>query len=186
MEQFLSYIKRFVNVSKDLEQELISKAITKKVSKGETLLDSGGVCSDIFFIVEGTLRTYFFQNGKDITYWVYPKNYVFTSWQSYIQRKPSLEYIEATEPSEVIMIGKNHWEDLYEDYPELERFMRLLLEEQMSMLDTFYRGYYFMTAKEKYELLLEKYPDVTLRANLGHIASMLGISQETLSRIRSK
>ena len=68
----------------------------------------------------------------------------------------------------------------------MQEFGRLMVEEQLTFLDYFYRGFMFMSAKEKYNLLLSIFPDVTQRVNLGHIAAVLGISLETLSRIRKK
>ncbi len=61
-----------------------------------------------------------------------------------------------------------------------------LIEEQLVYIDTYSKGYMFLSAKEKYDKLLSFFPDIDQRANLGYIASMLGISQETLSRIRGE
>lgn len=159
-------------------------ALVEDVPKGHLLLKEGKTCERLYFIVKGTLRTYHFQDGKDITYWIYPDNTIITSWHSYILRKPSSEYIETTEDATLVSLSYNQWQDLYLKHPKIERFGRLILEEQMALLDDFFKGYYFLTAKEKYNLLIASFPTITQRANLGHIASMLGISQETLSRIR--
>jgi len=70
--------------------------------------------------------------------------------------------------------------------PAFERFGRILMEEQLAFIDYYFKGVLFMTAKEKYSLLLSYFPDITQRVNLGHIASFLGITQETLSRLRSR
>jgi len=77
------------------------------------------------------------------------------------------------------------YKKLIETYPKFERFSRLLAEEQLAFIDLYSKGYMFMSAKEKYQLLLSNIPDIELRVKLGYIASFLGISQETLSRIRS-
>ena len=160
--------------------------MTQEVAKGEVLLEEGKTCKRLYFLSKGTIRTYFYLKGRDITYWIYPDNAIVTSWNSYLLRKPSSEYIEATENCVVHSITYDQWQELFQKYPELERFGRLIMEETVALLDDFYKGYYFMSAKEKFELLTSVFPDVTQRANLGHIASMLGISQETLSRIRGK
>lgn len=186
MNHFIDYIKRYVNLTKEIENEIKNLILIEETPKGHLLLKEGKVCERLYFISKGTLRTYHYQDGKDITYWIYPENSVITSWHSYILRKPASEYIETTEDSVLISLSYNQWQELYLKYPKLERFGRLILEEQMSLLDDFFKGYYFLTAKEKYELLINAFPSITQRANLGHIASMLGISQETLSRIRGK
>ncbi|MDY8137981.1 Crp/Fnr family transcriptional regulator [Aquimarina sp. 2201CG5-10] len=186
MDEFIAYIKQYITLSKEAEKELRALGLIEEPKKGQILLEEGKTCKRLYFISKGTLRTYFYQNGKDVTYWIYPDNYIITSWSSYLFRKPSSEYIEIIEDSIIVSITYDQWQELYQNYSELERFGRLVIEEQIALLDDFYKGYYFMTAKEKYDLLLEAFPDITLRANLGYIASMLGISQETLSRIRGK
>ncbi|MEW7290251.1 Crp/Fnr family transcriptional regulator [Aquimarina sp. 2304DJ70-9] len=186
MNPFITYIKQYINLPSETEEEIVNLILTEKLDKGKVLLEEGKTCNRLYFIVEGTARTYFYQNGKDITYWIYPENMLVTSWHSYMLRKPSSEYLEVTEESILMSITYDQWQELYAKYPRLDRFGRLVIEEQMALLDDFYKGYYFLSAKEKYELLIAAFPTITQRANLGHIASMLGISQETLSRIRGK
>ncbi len=184
MYDFLTYIKQYISLSEVAEREIKKSVFIEELPKGHVLLREGKTCERLYFIAKGTVRTYHYQDGKDITYWIYPENTVLTSWHSYILRKPASEYIETTEDAVLISLSYNQWQELYLKYPKLERFGRLILEEQMALLDDFFKGYYFLSAKEKYELLTTAFPTITQRANLGHIASMLGISQETLSRIR--
>ena len=186
MTAFINYIKQYITLSEGAEKAITDLLLVEKLDKGTILLNEGRVCERFYYIESGTLRTYHYQNGKDITYWIYPENSVITSWHSYILRKPSSEYIETTEDSVLMSLSYNQWQELYSKFHELEQFGRLLLEEQMALLDEFFKGYYFLTAKEKYNLITAAFPTITQRANLGHIASMLGISQETLSRIRGK
>ena len=86
--------------------------------------------------------------------------------------------------SELAYITKAGLMQLYDQYHKIERFGRMLAEEQLAAIDDYSRGFALLSAKEKYESLLSFFPDVTQRVNLGYIASMLGITQETLSRIR--
>ena len=184
MDEFINYIKQYINLSTKAIDEILGLALIEDVAKGHLILKEGKTCERLYFLLKGTVRTYFYQKGKDVTYWIYPDNIMITSWHSYILRKPSSEYMEATEGSTLISLTYDQWQELYLKYPELERFGRLIIEEQFALLDDFYKGYYFMTAKEKYDLLISVFPSITQRANLGHIASMLGVSQETLSRVR--
>ncbi len=186
MDEFIAYLKQYINLSDEAEKDILNLALFESIPKGHLLLKEGKTCERLYFIVKGTIRTYHYQKGKDITYWIYPENSMITSWHSYILRKPASEYIETTEDSTLISLTYNQWQEVYLKYPKLERFGRIILEEQMALIDDFFKGYYFLTAKEKYKLLTTAFPTITQRANLGHIASMLGISQETLSRIRGK
>lgn len=186
MERFIDYIKKYVELTADAEKDICSLIIVEKVSKGHQIVKEGKVCSRLYFLAEGTARTFFYQKGKDITHWIYPNETVVTSWHSYYLRKPSVEYIELTEESVLVSLSYDDWQVLFDKYPELNRYGRLIMEQELAVIDDFYKGYYFLTAKEKYELLITSFPKITQIANLGHIASMLGISQETLSRIRGK
>ena len=186
MQKFIDHIKQYINLSEKAENDIKKLALRESIEKGYEILAEGKTCKRIYFIEEGTIRTFFFLKGKDITHWVYPNNSMVTSWYSYIMGSPSSEYLEATEDSVIISLSYDDWQFLFNKHPELERFMRNIMETQIATLDDFYKGYYFLSAKEKYELLINNYPSIVQRANLGHIASMLGISQETLSRIRGK
>jgi CRP-like cAMP-binding protein len=186
MDTFINFIKQYTELSAEAELDIRNSAEVESLEKGSQIVQQGKVCKKVFFLVEGTARTFFYQKGKDITHWIYPKEMLFTSWSSYFFKKPASEYIELTELSKLISLSSENWQVLYGKHPELERFGRVIAEQELAIIDDFYKGYYFLTAKEKYELLISVFPNVTQIANLGHIASMLGISQETLSRIRGK
>ena len=186
MEAFIEYIKQYVHLSEGAEQAILQLALLEEVPKGHIILKEGKTCKRMYFLTSGTVRVYFYQKGKDVTHWIYPDQMLFTSWASFLLRKPAAEYLETIEDASFVSLSYDDWQELYLNFPELERFGRLVVEEQMALIDDFYKGYYFLTAKEKYNLLIEAFPSIIQRANLGYIASMLGISQETLSRIRGK
>jgi CRP-like cAMP-binding protein len=166
---------------------LLEKVVkVEELPKGHLLLKEGQVCHRLYYLEKGTARTFYYHNGKDITSWIYPEDITFSSWYSFLGRKPSFETIEILEPATVYSITLDELENLYQKSPQIERIGRKMLEQNLSFVDIFYKGYLFMSAKERYNLLLYIFPDITQRVNLGHIASLLGISQETLSRIRAK
>lgn len=184
MSAFIDYISSYTSLSTALVQDLQDLIEIDVYTKGHMLLNEGRVCHRLYFLETGTARTFYYRDGKDITSWIYPEKIPFTSWSSFLSGSPSFEYIEVLEEASVVSITSAQLESLYEKHPSFERFGRRLVEEQLHFLDQFYKGYLFMTAREKYDLLHAIFPDVTLRVNLGHIASFLGVSQETLSRIR--
>lgn len=186
MDEFIAFIKRYIELSAEAESALRDTAVELQIEKGIQLIEEGNIARKLYFLKEGTARNYCYFKGKDITNWIYSKNNVFTSWASFLSQVPATEYTEIIQDAHCVVMRFSQWEDCYQKFPELERFGRLLLSEQIALIDQFYRGYYFLSAKEKYELLLSYYPDVLQHANLGYIASLLGISQETLSRVRGK
>ena len=182
--ELINFIQQYISLSAEAEQTISSLFRDEIVQKGEVLNTAEKTCKRLYFIKKGAVRTYFYQKGKDVTHWIYPANTMVTSWYSYLAQTPAKDYIETTITSHIVSLTYAQWQELYTSFPELERFGRLLVEEQMAAIDDFYKGYYFLSAKEKYELLINAIPNITQIANLGHIASMLGISQETLSRVR--
>ena len=185
-KSFIDYINSRVQITKELEEAILSVCQIDDWKKNHYLLKEGQVAHRLFFITEGSARTFYFHDGKDITSWIYREGMLITSWSSFYSRSPAFENIELLEESRINSISYDDLQKLYETYPKMQKFGRIMVEQQMTFLDYFYRGFYFMTAKEKYDLLLSTFPDVTQRVNLGHVASLLGITQETLSRIRKR
>ena len=185
MKSLIAHISKQVPVSIELEKAIKSTFKEKRIQKQELLLKEHNYVRKLYFISNGILRTYYVHNGKEISSWFYVENQFLTSWSGFYKQETSYEYIEALEDCLVLSIEYYSYIKLIENYPKFERFSRLLAEEQLAFIDSYSKGYLFMTAKDKYQLLLSHIPNIELRVKLGHIASFLGISQETLSRIRS-
>lgn len=184
MFPFVEYIKTYVDLPKGIEDEIINLLRFDTFKKGDLVLKSNRVCNRLYFLEEGTLRSFFYRGTKEITYWIYSEKQMVTSWNSFMKQVPATDSFEVVEDCKLSSLTNEQWYTLLDKYTVLDNFYRKLLEEQMAAIDEFYKGYFFMTAKEKYDLLISAFPNVTQIASLKHIASMLGISQETLSRIR--
>ena len=128
MNEFINYIKQYINLSKEAEKDICNLVLVEETQKGHVLLREGKTCERLYYLVKGTLRTYHYQDGKDITYWIYPENSIISSWHSYILRKPASEYIETTEDSTLVSLSYDQWQELYLKHPKLERFGRLILD----------------------------------------------------------
>lgn len=186
LSAFFDYVQIHTSLTDEMKYKIAMQCDIKQHEKGDILLKEGSVCRHLFFIEKGVLRTFSYQDGKDITPWVYFDNQLFTCWGSYLMQSPSLDYIAVEEAATVLIISHESMEKLYDDIPQLERFGRKVSEAQLAFVESFSREYMFSPAKQRYEMLLEYFPDITQRVNLGHVASFLGISQETLSRIRKR
>ncbi|MCP4438612.1 MAG: Crp/Fnr family transcriptional regulator [Aureispira sp.] len=186
MERLLENISSKVPLSKDLEETIIAKFKLEEFPKNQLLLKEQQYCRRLYFLEEGTVRTFYYEKEKDISSWFYNEGHFFASWYSFYSQQPSFEYIESLEESKIYSIDYFEYQKLLETIPAFERFGRLLAEEQTAFIDLYSKCYMFLSAKERYNLLLHNFPDIELRVKLGYIASFLGISQETLSRIRSR
>ena len=156
------------------------------LSKNECLLTEGQVCRHLYFLEEGALRGFYNLDGKEITHWFgFEKDFV-TSFHSFITHEPAVETIQLLEGSTLWRISKETLTELFNHYHEIERLVRIAYEKYYIRLEERFVNAQFKTATERYEDLLLHTPYILERVPLGHIASYLGISQETLSRIRSK
>lgn len=161
-----------------------SKIELLKIKKGSQLLRNGETCNYFYFVNKGILRSYYFQEDKEVTNWFALENDFATSIYSFISRNQSYENIEALEDTTLEMLSNNSLQEIYTKFPETERTGRLIIENYYISLEERIVSIQFKTAKERYDKLLAKHPGIILRAPMGAIASYLGITQETLSRIR--
>ena len=183
MQELIDYIKEFVKLDPEAILELKTLAKIEKYSKNEYILNLGQRCNKIWFIKSGMVRKYQLFDGKEITSWIHVEKNIFTSLKSYAQNIPSDEYLQACEKTEVISITKINSEKLSR-FPQFLVFRNALMEREFVNIDTQTKKMNQKDAKGKYEYLKEIAPEIISRAKLGHIASIIGITQETLSRIR--
>lgn len=186
MEELITLLMQSVAVTKEAATIIAEHFDEEIIPKKTILLKEHQYCRKLYFIKKGIVRTFYYFQGNDVSSWFYSEGYFFTSWYSFYSQKPSLENIQALEETHTLSISYESYQKLINEYPAMERFGRLLAEEQLSFIDEYSKGYMFLTAKDRYKALIEYFPDIELRVKVSDIASVLGISRETLSRIRSE
>jgi CRP-like cAMP-binding protein len=184
---FVEYINSFVPLPEKVAVELLSKSRKEYLPKHYLLHKEGEVCEKVYFVEEGLVRWFYYsEGGKDITDSFGGENSFITAFDSFFQRKPSRYFIELLEDSTVYWMTYDDLEELLEKFPEVERVGRLILLQILEQALEKNAALQFHNAPERYEFITKKHPDLLQRVSLGHIASYLGITQETLSRIRAK
>ena len=182
----LNYLASLIPVSEYLREALNEVIISTGIKKGEMLIRRGERCSDIYFIERGLLRGFYPTEEKEITNWLAREGEFATSFYPFITQSASFETIEALEDCELSKLSHSVLQQLYTGFPETERLGRILTENYYVKLEGRLLGLQFTTAKERYDNLVKNNPQLVQRVPLGYIASYLGITQETLSRIRAK
>ncbi|MCF8358454.1 MAG: Crp/Fnr family transcriptional regulator [Prolixibacteraceae bacterium] len=183
MQQLINYIEKFVKLDQQAIDALEKLAGIETYKKNQHILEQGWRCSKIWFLKKGMVRKYHYSDGKEVTTWIHTENDTFTSLESYAKNTPSEECLQACEYTEVISITKANSAKLAR-FPQIMMFTNALMEQQFVNIDKHTKALNQRDAKGKYEYLGKIAPEIIKRAKLGHIASILGISQETLSRIR--
>ena len=186
MEHLLSHIKNYYTLSDEAQQALFDCFTKVTAFKNELLITEGSICRKLYFLEQGALRGFYNVDGKEITHWFGFENDFVTSFHSFITGKPAVENIQLIENSTLWSISKSALTALFNQYHEVERLVRIVYERYYIRLEERYVNAQFKTAKELYENLLKQSPHILERVPLGYVASYLGISQETLSRIRGR
>jgi CRP-like cAMP-binding protein len=160
-----------------IESEIPSKTI---------LLREGEISTRFYFIKKGCLRMWFNKEGKDITLQFFFEGQGVASIDSLLSNQPSMFTIESIEPSILLSLTKENFDLLYQFYPEIkDGFQEILLQRFRN-----YAGLFLSrikdTPKERYEDLIRNHPEIIKRVPQHYIASFLGITPISLSRIRNR
>lgn len=185
MISLFQYFSKYHSLSKEAENAIIGISSIIKIKKNQDLQSIGHTCKTIYFINKGIARIYYYQNGVDITESFAFESHIIARVESLFTGKPSRKAIQVLEDSEIIAINTSQLFELYDTYPEIERLFRKIFEA--GYVDTVNRieGIQFHTAEERYTALIKEQPTLLQKAPLKHIASYLGITQVSLSRIRA-
>lgn len=186
MHSFFETAKQFTFLSPESTEAFSAILQQLILPKGHLLVKEGTTCNYIYYIEKGLTRTYYWKGGKDVTDWLSTEKTFACSIVSFITRKPDRRNIELLEPSVLWAIHYQDLENLYRVYPEIERLGRLLVSHGAVQIQQRFDDLHFASAPERYRKLVAQNPTLIQRVPLSMIASYLGITQETLSRIRSR
>lgn len=150
------------------------------------LLHDGEISSHIFYIKKGCLRQWFNKDGKDITLQFFFEKQAVASIDSFLNNKPGLFTIESIEPSNIICVSKDTFEKLNEIYPDLKDKLNEYLFQRFRNYAQLFLSRIKDSPKERYEDLVKNHPEIIKRVPQHYIASYLGITPISLSRIRNR
>jgi CRP-like cAMP-binding protein len=182
----VDFINRIYPLTEEIMEFMSSRTTYKKVSKGKFLLEPGDYCKDYYYIHKGILRSYIKYGEKEITIWINPEGEITTSIRSIAGSRESDEYIQVIENAELVVIPFEAMQELYERFPEMNKVGRMLLEEYYAASEERVYIARLPNAQARYQHFINSRPELLNRIPLKYVASYLGITLETLSRLRSK
>ena len=186
MFPFLSFLNPKIKEENDILQDFLSRIEIVNWEKSHVILTPGSRCNHLYFILSGLTRASYLHKEKDISCHFTKKGEVMTAIDAFFQRKTTQYQLQALEKTEAASISYDNLHELFDLYPKFDRYGRELLIEEYGELVERVNHLQFFTAKERYQHFQEQHADLFQRVSLGQIASYLGITQETLSRIRKK
>ena len=164
------------------EQQCIYREVPKKF----TLVEEGQVARELYFINRGCLRFYYNRDGDEITGFIFLENMFATALDSFLQQEPSAQIVETLEDCELLVISYSALQQLYDYSTNFQIFGRKLAEQRLVNAQRILSSYILDSPEERYRKLLATRPEWLLRVPQHYIASFLGITPVSLSRIRKR
>lgn len=186
IEPLTEHIRQFTPVSPGLEQRLLDISEPQTLAKGIFLHSPGKICQDTYYVHSGLLRVFYRKGEKEVTDNFAAEGEWITSIYSFMRNVPDNCYIETLEPCELIAINIEKLEQCFVDFPEMERFGRILISKYFMEQSERIISLQFHAARERYAFFCKTSRNKLPRVPLGMLASHLGMTQETLSRVRAE
>ena len=164
---------------------LESILVPMRYAKGDMILAEGEVCKNIYWIVKGLVRQFYFKNGKELTEYMAAENTICMCIESLFKEEPTHLQIMAIEPTIVYMLPKADLEAVAMKSVNIQILYRKILEESLILSQKHADMLRFESAQDRYQKLVKHNPQLVLRAPLVYIASYLQMTPETLSRVRN-
>ena len=184
-EELVKSLRSRINISDEGIDLLKRKLIPKKARKRQFLLNAGDVCQNMIFVERGLLRSFSDdRNGSEHIMQFATEGWWISDMGSFFSRESSMYNIEALEESELLLMSKEVMDEVLNEVPPMQRYFLNLMQNHIIALQRRINVVQSMSAEETYLKLMEVNPELINRASQQHIASYLGITPETLSRVR--
>ncbi|MBS0029899.1 Crp/Fnr family transcriptional regulator [Chitinophaga sp. 22321] len=180
---FLSKLDVFTGNEID---ELGNLLTVKTAKKNTVIVKQGQVCCDCYFVLKGCLRQYVISDGAEKTIAFYTEEQAINFYTSAVQKKPSQSFLISLEDT-VLLVGNPEINaGMFARFPKLEQLTRKMMEEYFGQTQDSFAEFMTSSPEERYLNLLTKRPELMQRVSLSHLASYLGITPASLSRIRKR
>jgi len=185
LKQILDNISKHIDLTNDEANYFISLLEQKTIRKRQFLLHAGDIASHETFVVKGLLRAYTIdKSGHEHIAMFASEGWWISDLYSFLTQNPGNQNIDAIEDTDILQIGKQDLEKLYLKVPKFDRFFRILLQNAFVANQQRILASISQTAEEQYLAFIKRYPSLEQRVPQHQVASYLGITPETISRIR--
>lgn len=177
--------RRYSTMTHEELDLLESILVPMKFGKNEMVLREGETCNNIYWVVKGLVRQFYYKNGKELTEYMATENSIVMCIESLFLEQPTHLQIKTIEPTVLIAIPKVELEAVAMKSVNIQILYRKILEESLILSQVHADMLRFESAQDRYQKLIKRQPQLVLRAPLVYIASYLQMTPETLSRVRT-
>ena len=177
--------RRYSTMTHEELDLLESILVPMKFAKNEMILREGETCTNIYWVVKGLVRQYYYKNSKELTEYMATENTIVMCIESLFREQPTHLQIKALEPTILIALPKADLEAVAMKSVNIQILYRKILEESLILSQHHADMLRFESAQDRYAKLVKDQPQLILRAPLVYIASYLQMTPETLSRVRT-
>ena len=183
--ELLIYLSKHISLSDELKDIIVQSSNIKTYKKGTILLKKDEISNEAFFVLKGCMRSYLLKDGEEKTIEFYTEEEPVTS-MTYGKKEPSHHYLECIEDTIVNVSTPEYEEEMFQKFPQFESVCRIMGEVMMANYQEKLTNYKMTNPEERYLNLLQTRPDLIQRAPQYQIASYLGLTPQSLSRIRRR
>jgi CRP-like cAMP-binding protein len=186
MNSLIENIKLYITLNEQEIQLLLYALDRKSFRKNETFFTEGKISDEIYYVTKGCVRLFYNVNGNDKTAFFYTEGQFICAGESYTYKLPAIENYQAIEQTEIFVLTKSKIEALLTEVPKFEIIARIATENELIACQKVIASFVTKSAEERYIDLLNTQRELFQRVPQQYIASFLGVSPETLSRIKNR
>ncbi len=186
LQPFFDYVARFIELNTEEIESISNYLKVEKKKAGTILLREGQTARVSYFNLKGCVRQFYLVEGNEKSTAFYLESQFISSMRSFVNKSPADHYLECLEDCILIPITNSIEKELLDTFPKMERFARLVLEEELGNYQVMLSNQIFLNPEERYLELTKNHKALLQRVSLKHLATFLGISPESLSRIRKR
>lgn len=183
--ELVAYISSHVHLSEELKKVVVESSDIHTFQKGTVLLDENSIAQESFFVLKGCLRSYLIKDGEDVTLELYTEGQPVIP-KNFGKEVPTGQYLECLEDCTLNVGSQEHEAEMFQKYPQFETICRIIGEVILEKRQESFDHYKTTKAEDRYVHLRATRPDLLQRVPQYHIASYLGITPQSLSRIRKR
>lgn len=185
-DELFQFVSDFINLTPEEKIIFQNAFYFKEVPKNQTLITEGQVANELYFINKGLLRLFYFNEGSYVTAYIFRDHLFASSYESFLQASPSNQYLETLEDCELLILTRDKLDELYEELPKINILTRKIAEQRFINAQKILSSFILDSPEVRYKKFVASNNDLLQRVPQHIIASFLGITSVSLSRIRKR